>query len=190
MNKPTFKTINFRGKEYVEVKERIGFLRYEFEGDYELTTDYQYYEDRQMWIAKATLTLHMDGKSFTYTGHAQELESSSNINKTSALENAETSAIGRACAAAGIGIDTAFASANEMEKAINREKANTKQAPKARPTPKDLEAYKALLSNPLVEDDARAKKLAAMKDWDIQELVVNYNKLLGWIEDQSKTATA
>jgi hypothetical protein len=130
MNKPTFKTINFRGKEYVEVKERIGFLRYEFEGDYELTTDYQYYEDRQMWIAKATLTLHMDGKSFTYTGHAQELESSSNINKTSALENAETSAIGRACAAAGIGIDTAFASANEMEKAINREKANTKPAPK------------------------------------------------------------
>ncbi len=47
------------------------------------------------------------------TGHAEEMRRSSEINKTSALENAETSAIGRALAALGLG-GTEFASAEEV----------------------------------------------------------------------------
>ena len=42
----------------------------------------------------------------------------SNINKTSYVENCETSAVGRALAMLGIGIDTSIASANEVEDAI------------------------------------------------------------------------
>ena len=41
---------------------------------------------------------------------------SSNINKTSYVENCETSAVGRALAMLGIGIDTSIASANEVKK--------------------------------------------------------------------------
>jgi hypothetical protein len=52
------------------------------------------------------------------TGHAEEYRSSSQINKTSALENAETSAIGRALAAFGLG-GTEFASADEVAHVVS-----------------------------------------------------------------------
>ena len=58
-----------------------------------------------------------------YTGHAEEVYDSSMINKTSALENCETSAIGRALASAGFG-GTEFASADEVANAISQQ--NTK----------------------------------------------------------------
>jgi hypothetical protein len=54
------------------------------------------------------------------TGHAEEFRAASQINSTSALENAETSAIGRALAAAGWG-GTEFASANEVQNAIHQQ---------------------------------------------------------------------
>jgi hypothetical protein len=52
------------------------------------------------------------------TGHAEEYRSSSQINKTSALENAETSAIGRCLATFGLG-GTEFATADEVAHAIS-----------------------------------------------------------------------
>jgi hypothetical protein len=75
-----------------------------------------------MWVVKATLTIANGSIISSYTGLAQEIESSNykDVNHTSALENAETSAVGRACAMAGIGIDGGIASAEEVQKAINR----------------------------------------------------------------------
>ena len=58
------------------------------------------------------------------TGHAEEVRASSQINKTSALENAETSAIGRALAALGYA-GTEFASADEVAQAITQQKTIT-----------------------------------------------------------------
>ena len=52
------------------------------------------------------------------TGMAQEKESSTFINKTSFIENCETSAVGRALGFAGIGIDGSMASAEEVANAI------------------------------------------------------------------------
>ena len=52
------------------------------------------------------------------TGWAEEVRGSSNINKTSALENAESSSLGRALAFMGFGIDGSIASAEEVENAI------------------------------------------------------------------------
>lgn len=51
------------------------------------------------------------------TGYAEEVRGSTNINKTSAVENCETSAIGRALSAVGFG-GTEYASANEVTDAI------------------------------------------------------------------------
>ena len=51
------------------------------------------------------------------TGYAEELRGSTNINKTSALENCETSAIGRALACVGFA-GTEYASANEVSQAV------------------------------------------------------------------------
>lgn len=114
------KAITIKGKKYVQVKDRIAFLASnDNEEPYSITTEYDYYPEQKMWVVKATLTL---GDS-VYTGLAQEVESKNykEVNSTSALENCETSAVGRACAMAGIGIVDSIASADEMHKAHNRE---------------------------------------------------------------------
>ena len=56
------------------------------------------------------------------TGHAEENRKASQINRTSALENCETSAIGRALACLGLG-GTEFASADEVANAIVQQKS-------------------------------------------------------------------
>jgi len=112
-----FKTVTIKGKEYVEVKERIRYLAEEIK-DYSVETNYEYFPDRKLWVVKAILTI---GEN-TYTGLAQEIESDNykEVNATSALENCETSAVGRACAFAGIGIVDGIASVDEINKAQNR----------------------------------------------------------------------
>ena len=63
------------------------------------------------------------------TGFAQEDKSSSYINKTSYVENCETSAWGRALANLGIGIDTSIASSNEVAIAIGKQNNEGSKAP-------------------------------------------------------------
>jgi hypothetical protein len=113
-------TIKIKGKDYVPVSERIKHLAEN--NHYSISTDYQYFPERKMWVVKATLSIYKNGGVFTYSGLAQEIESNNykEVNHTSALENAETSAIGRAAAFAGLGIDGGIASADEVNKAINR----------------------------------------------------------------------
>lgn len=62
------------------------------------------------------------------TGFAQEKETSSYINKTSYIENCETSAVGRALGMLGLGSDEQMASAEELCNAITQQ---TEQKPKS-----------------------------------------------------------
>ena len=114
-------TVNIKGKPYVTVNERLKHISNNFQ--YSIKTDFTYYPERKMWVVKASLSLFRDGLECTYTGLAQEIESENykEVNFSSALENAETSAVGRACAMAGIGIDGGIASADEVNKALNRD---------------------------------------------------------------------
>ena len=114
------KTISVKGKDYVPVSERLKYLAANY--TYSINTDYQYFPEQKMWVVKATLGIANGKELQTFTGLAQEVESGNykDVNHTSALENAETSAVGRACAMAGIGIDGGIASADEVVKAINR----------------------------------------------------------------------
>lgn len=111
------KAIQIKGKDYVQVKDRILWLD-KNEEDYSITTEYEYFEAHRLWVVKATLVL----KKGVYTGLAQEVESDDykQVNSTSALENCETSAVGRACAMAGIGVLDSIASVDEMHKSNNR----------------------------------------------------------------------
>ena len=68
------------------------------------------------------------------TGHGCEFKASSQINKTSYVENCETSAIGRALAVLGLA-GTEFASANEVQNAIHQQNTPT-PTPNPTPTPK------------------------------------------------------
>lgn len=122
------KTINIKGKEYVPVSERLKFLSQNY--DYSINTEYQYFPEQKMWVVKARLEIYKNDGIYFYTGLAQEVESANykDVNHTSALENCETSAIGRCCAMAGIGIDTGIASADEVKKAVNRTSEVTEDA--------------------------------------------------------------
>lgn len=100
----TNKAIKFKGSDYVMVKDRIQYLAENYDGRYDLLSDYQYFPEQKMWVVKATLRVRdAEHKTYSeYNGLAQEIEDTTFINKTSALENAESSAWGRACAAYNI----------------------------------------------------------------------------------------
>ncbi len=110
------KAIKFKGSDYVQVKDRIQYLAENYEWQYMIETSYNYFPDEKMRVVKATLTIG----TCRYTGLAQEIEWQWYINKTSALENAETSAVWRACAMAGIWVIDSIASMDEINKANNR----------------------------------------------------------------------
>jgi len=121
MSNYKFKTTNIRGKQYVEVNERIKFFRQEEQyKNWTLMSEFTHL-DADVAVCKATIA--DDKGRVVSTGHAHEERGSSNINKTSFVENCETSAIGRALAMLGIGIDTSIASANEVEEAIAKQQA-------------------------------------------------------------------
>src|SRR5687767_9295339 len=106
--------VNIHGKEYQTVAYRVGKFREAHGLNYCLTTEIVS-RDTDCVVMKATIT-NPEGKVVA-TGHSEEYRHTSNINKTSALENAETSAIGRALAALGLG-GTEFATADEVAHAI------------------------------------------------------------------------
>lgn len=122
------KSVNIKGKFYVEVNERLIYFRKNYP-NFSLTSEVLEKTDKSILIL-ATIT-NKEGKVIA-TGMAEEEKGSTFINKTSYVENCETSAWGRALGNFGIGIDTSVASANEVETAIvNQSKpSKTKEAPK------------------------------------------------------------
>jgi len=119
MSNYKFKTTNIRGKQYVEVNERIKFFRQEEQyKNWGLHTEFPMLTTDEC-LCRATIT-DRDG-SVIAVGHAHEVKTASNINKTSYVENCETSAVGRALAMLGIGIDASIASANEVKEAIAKQ---------------------------------------------------------------------
>ena len=127
MSNYKFKTTNIRGKQYVEVNERIKFFRQEEQyNNWSLITEFTVLDEAQC-VCKASI-VDADNRIIS-VGHAHEVQGSSNINKTSYVENCETSAIGRALAMLGIGIDTSIASANEVSDAIAKQDTAAPAAP-------------------------------------------------------------
>lgn len=111
------KTVDVKGKDYVEVNKRVMAFR-ELEPNGSIITDIVSLEGGVV-VMKAT-AISGDGKVLG-TGFAYEKESSSYINKTSYIENCETSAVGRALGFCGIGVDSSIASAEEVANAIHQQ---------------------------------------------------------------------
>ena len=113
------KKIQIKGKDYIEVNERVK----QFHKDYpngSITTELIEMTDR--FITKTTVIPDVKNPDRKFTGIAYEKEDSTFINKTSALENCETSSVGRALGMLGIGIDTSIASYNEVANAVEQQK--------------------------------------------------------------------
>lgn len=126
--------IEVKGKvsTYVEVNERIKAFRKVFPEGFILTDMVK--NEEGLCIFRAEVGYYVGGelKVVLGTGTAYENEGSSFINKTSYIENCETSAVGRALGMAGFGIDDDVASAEEIkgtqaqseaDKAANQQKA-------------------------------------------------------------------
>jgi hypothetical protein len=109
--------VKIHGREYKTVAKRVQEFREEHP-DWSIVTELVNADD-SMVIMKAAILDH-DGRILG-TGYAEENRSASQINKTSALENCETSAIGRALAACGYA-GSEYASANEVQNAIEQQK--------------------------------------------------------------------
>lgn len=126
-----FKTVNIRGKEYVEVKERVKYFRQEKKYEnWTIATEFPVLDSEQA-VCKATIA-DATGRVIA-TGHAHEIQANGNINKTSYIENCETSAVGRGLAIMGIGVDDSMASAGEVVDAINQQENMSKPKAKAKP---------------------------------------------------------
>lgn len=106
--------VKIHNKEYHTVAKRINDLRLEHP-EYAIETEIL--SNADLVVMKASIS-NGEGKLLG-TGHAEEVRGSTNINKTSALENCETSAVGRALAFIGRG-GTEIASADEVVNAINQ----------------------------------------------------------------------
>lgn len=109
----SLKRTNIKGKPYIDVAQRVqGFYELYPNGAIvpELLSDDG---SRCTFIAR----VYVDGE-LRAAGHAFEFQSASMVNKTSYLENCETSAVGRALGFMGIGSTESICSADEAQAAI------------------------------------------------------------------------
>ena len=112
-------------REYVQVNQRIKAFRMVYPQGLISTEILKLDVDKGYVIVKA----HIFNEENAEIANAisQEFQMSSYINKTSYIENAETSAIGRALGFAGFGIDTSIASYEEI---VNAQKHRDEEASK------------------------------------------------------------
>lgn len=109
--------VNIHGKVYLTVARRIDDFR-KAHPDYSITSTVLHAD--QDYVQVRAEIANTTGRVVA-SGLAEEVRKASNINKTSALENAETSAVGRALAFFGMG-GTEIASADEVAGAISQQK--------------------------------------------------------------------
>ena len=112
----TMPTIDIDGKAYTTVANRINVFR-KFFPDYSIITNI--ISDDDIKVVVQTKITTPSGVVIA-TGLAEEFRGKNIINTTSALENAETSSIGRALACLSLG-GSEYASANEVENAISQQ---------------------------------------------------------------------
>ena len=106
-------TIKIHSNEYATVGLRVGILRRNLGTDATIKSELLFHDDKKVIVRSE---LFIDGKLIS-TGLAEELRNSSRINQLSATEVADTSAVGRALAMAGLTNDK-IASAEEVSGAI------------------------------------------------------------------------
>ena len=156
-------------KQYAEVNQRIKAFRMVYpEGriDTELL-----YDNEGKCCFKAYVFRNTEDEKPLGTGTAYEKENSTFINKTSYIENCETSAVGRALAMCGFGIDTSIASKEEVENAIaqqEEEKLEQEEKKKLLVAIKNLMVSKKILPNEI--SDTFQKNSADMTNEELEEV--------------------
>ena len=124
MEKTKIQTIDIKGKKYATVDSRVEFFREKFP-QWSLETEYPILDlDKGVCVCRAVVK-DETGKVVA-DGYAHEWQNKpgSMVNKTSYIENAQTSAVGRALGFIGIGINgMGIATAEEVQTAIAHQEA-------------------------------------------------------------------
>ena len=173
------RTVDIHGKQYETVASRVE--RFRKEKDYGINT-VLLQNDETLVVMKATIK---DGDRIVACGHAEEKRASSQINRTSALENCETSAIGRALACLGY-IGTEFASADEVAQAIHQQ-----TQPETKPAYKKPEIVQEAQQEQ--KQAQETKKYPPASDTDTRPITEGQikrffaiGKSVGWAEDEER----
>ena len=168
MRQETKMPVKIHNKDYLTVAERVSTFRSDHP-DYGIETDV-IENTPEIVIVKATISRVLESKDGALgevvvgTGYAEEIRGSSNINKTSALENCETSAIGRALASIGLH-GGSYASANELVAAKRKEQAIDETQAQTNGMPQNQGEWVAWCKN-LTEQYQAAKSKRELADVD------------------------
>lgn len=114
------KAIDIKGKKYVLVSDRVNYFNEHYKNgsiNTELISD----PTSEMVIVKATVVPDVDKPARAFSDYSQAVIGEGMVNKVAALENASTSATGRALAYMGIGVIDSIASGDEMNKATTNQ---------------------------------------------------------------------
>ena len=120
------KGINIKGNEYILVKDRVLYFNENYPNG-KIETELLSEINSEMVVMKATITPDVDNPTRIFTGFSQATWGDGYINKTAAMENCETSAVGRALGMMGIGVIDSIASADEYNKAQTQPKYTPKK---------------------------------------------------------------
>ena len=135
--------VNLKGKSYTMVAQRVQAFRSAAGVEGQILTEIIEQTDQRV-LVKASISVWRDGNwSLVANDFAEEYRGQGPVNKTSALENCCTSAIGRALSAAGLS-GGEYASSFEVDNAINSKP----------PAPKPVSIVKAEKPEPKVEEAA------------------------------------
>lgn len=170
------KAVDIKGKKYVLVSDRVLYFNDTYKNGCIQT--YQQESEGNRVIFKAVVIPDCDHTSRFFTGYSQAVWGEGYINKTSALENSETSAVGRALAMMGIGVIDSIASVDEINKTtypqqvptsyvVNYDSKNPKLVTSTQPGAKSSVpgASKKHIYGPKAVEDLRQE---AMNDPDFQ----------------------
>lgn len=166
------KSIDVKGKNYVMVNERIKAFRYVFPLGTISTEILE--DDGERVTVKAYV---YDGGTLLATGHAFEVKAASYINKTSYIENCETSAVGRALGFLGFGCDDSLASAEEVKNAIEAQDSIKAEEKKAETlNAREVKAFRKWISENGIDE---SKLCAGCKVESLEQLTLGkYRNIL------------
>lgn len=157
--------MKIQGKEYEPVASRVARFRANHP-DWTLTAEL--ISDCEGVVLMRATILDETGRVIS-TGYAEEIRGAGRINQTSTIENAETSAWGRALSAAGYGTQTAVASAEEVQQARETRRQQDDARDRAR-----LAKAKAMFEAMDLDDTRRAAVTAALANEDLEGLLSLY----------------
>ncbi len=139
------KAVKIQGKDYILVSDRVLYFNETYPNGGIMTVLVSEPSSDHI-VMKAIIVPDWTNPERQFTGYSQAVVGQGMVNKSAALENAETSAVGRALGMMGIGVIESIASADELNKALG---ASTTSKGNPTPTP----ASKPLKSAPTASQE-------------------------------------